>query len=159
MKLSILIPSIPERFDKAIKLYNKCLEQATDEVEVVMLTDNKKKSIGAKRNELISMAQGIYFTILDDDDDITNDYVETLLPYMEDFHDVITYKQKCFIEDYSFIVTFGMNNEIEHNTKDGRYQDCMRPPWHCCVWLRERYKIIKFPDVSYGEDGVWAYRS
>ncbi len=160
MKLSILIPSIPERFEKACELYEKCLDQATDEVEVLMFTDNRKRTIGAKRNDLLSLTRGKYFMLLDDDDDIRDDFVESILPYTEDLNDVITFKQECHNEDGTpFIITFGLGNEVEHNTKKGNYLDSNRPPWHCCVWLTERFRKVKFPEVSYGEDGVWSERA
>ncbi len=159
MKLSILIPSIPSRFDRVQKLYNKCLEQATDEVEIIMFMDNKKRTIGKKRNDLISLVNGKFFMILDDDDDISDDFISSILPLTDDLVDVITFKQQCNMDGYSFEVTFGVGNEVESNSESGKYTDCKRPPWHCCVWLTERVKIVKFPDISYGEDGVWAERA
>ena len=51
--LSILIPSIPSRLRKAIALYNKMLVRVSDKnCEVLMLTDDKKRTIGEKREAL-----------------------------------------------------------------------------------------------------------
>ena len=51
MILSILIPSIPSRFKLVQKLYKTIEGQIRDrEVEILVLIDNKKRSIGAKRN-------------------------------------------------------------------------------------------------------------
>lgn len=157
MKLSILIPSIPERFIKANRLYRKCLKQATDEVEILMFTDNKKRTIGEKRNDMLSLANGKYFIILDDDDDISKDFVKSILPFTDNLIDVITFKQECTIEGRKFIVEFGLGNDVEQLTQE--YNDIKRPPWHCCVWNRERFAKVKFPEVNYGEDGVWAERA
>jgi len=50
MKLTILIPSIPERAGKAKKLINKLTKQIGDkDVQILMLVDNMKMTIGEKR--------------------------------------------------------------------------------------------------------------
>lgn len=160
MKLSILIPSIPERFDKAQALYEMIDSQSIEEVEVLLLMDNKKRTIGEKRNNIKDLAQGKYFTIIDDDDQISDDYVEEVLKAMESSPDVITYKQRCFNPNGAeFIVTFGLGNEVEHNCKDDKYLDIKRPAWHNCVWLTEKFQKIIFPHMNYGEDGIWAERA
>lgn len=151
IQLSILIPSIPSRFDMARKKYEQYSEMIGDrDMEILMLVDNKKRSIGHKREVLKTMAQGKYFMFADDDDELlslTEIYDATFLDV-----DVIDFKLRCKNTDGSeFIVTAGLGNEIEHNTKDGRYLDCKRPPFHNCAW-HNRFKKYAFADVSYGED-------
>lgn len=155
MRLSILIPSIPSRFERAVKLYNEILAMCEGlDIEVLMLTDNKKRTIGEKREALKNMSQGKYFMFVDDDDSLLS--VKEIYEATEQDVDVITFKQRCFNNDGSeFIVTFGLGNEIEHNTIEGNYLDCNRPPFHVCAWHRY-YKRISFPMVNYGEDGVWS---
>ena len=50
VKLSVLIPSIPSRFKRFQKLFEKINAQATNEVEIFGLFDDKKRSIGHKRD-------------------------------------------------------------------------------------------------------------
>lgn len=154
IRLSILIPSIPSRFDLAKEKYQRYMEMIGDmDVEILMLFDNKKRTIGHKREVLKTMAQGKYFMFADDDDDLISlheIYDATFLDV-----DVIDFKVKCANNDGSdFIVTFGLGNEVEHNTDNGRYLDCKRPPFHNCAW-HNKFKKFSYPDASYAEDWFW----
>lgn len=153
MTLSILIPSIPSRFNKAIELYNHLLSISPDGVEILMLTDNKQRSIGEKREALKNISNGKYFMFVDDDDSLYS--IEEIYEACKDDVDVITFKSKCLNADGStFIVTAGLKNEVEHNTEEGRYLDCNRPPFTQCAWCA-KFKSIPFPAISYGEDWEW----
>lgn len=155
IQLSILIPCIPSRFDKAKNLIYKLQENIADKkIEVLCLIDNKVKSIGEKRDDLVQVSNGKYFMFLDDDDDIENlneVYEKTFLDV-----DVITFKSECRNSNGSkFIVTHHLGNEIEHtNDGNGNYIDCNRPPFHINAW-NKKYKEYRFPFVSYGEDWGW----
>ena len=74
MKLSIIIPAVPSRFEKARKLFEFMQANSTDEVEILLLFDNKKRSIGKKREAILELAQGDYFWMVDDDDGIFEVY-------------------------------------------------------------------------------------
>lgn len=153
-QLSILIPSIPSRFDRAINLYQEILGKIEGlDIEVLMLTDNKKRSIGEKREALKNISNGKYFMFVDDDDllfDIAKLYAAT----HEDV-DVITFKQRCLNSDGStFTVTFGLGNPVQHITDNGRYLDCLRPPFHVCAW-NAKFKEHPYPSVNYAEDWGW----
>lgn len=155
IQLSILIPCIPSRFEKAQNLIKKLEELIQDRnVEIICLIDNKCKSIGEKRDDLVQIANGKYFMFLDDDDDIENFdelYSKTFLDV-----DVITFKSECRNSNGSkFIVTHHLGNEIEHtNDGNGNYLDCNRPPFHINAW-NKKYKKYRFPFVNYGEDWGW----
>lgn len=154
MRLSILISSIPSRFDKAITLYHELLAMCEGlDIEILMLTDNKQRTIGEKREALKNIANGKYFMFVDDDDSLLS--VKEIYEATENDVDVITFKQWCYNDDGStYTVTFGLGNEIEHNTENGNYKDCKRPPFHVCAW-HQRFKAFEFPAINYGEDAVW----
>lgn len=155
IQLSILIPCIPSRFKKAQKLIKKLENRIGDkQIEIICLIDNKVKSIGEKRDNLLKVCNGKYFMFLDDDDDIDNldeVYERTFLNV-----DVITSKSECRNSNGSkFIVTHHLGNEIEHNNDgEGNYIDCNRPPFHINAW-NKKYKKFNFPFVNYGEDWGW----
>lgn len=154
VQLSILIPSIPNRFDKAVKLYNHCINIAKGKaVEIIMLTDNKIMTIGEKHNKLKDMCIGKFFMFIHDDDwlvDIEDIYKSTFLDI-----DVIDFKAKCKnSDDSTYIITQALGNNIEHNTSNGRYFDCNRPPFPNCAW-HNKFKGFNFPSINYGEDWVW----
>ena len=150
-RLSILIPSIPSRFDRAIKLYKEIEEKTNGmDVEILMFTDNKKRTIGEKREALKNISNGKYFMFVDDDDSLLN--VEKLYEETQNDVDVITFKQRCRNNDGShYIVTFGLGNEVEHKTVDGRYVDIKRPPFHICAW-NKKFKEYSFAPINYAED-------
>lgn len=79
MKLSILIATITERGQKFRNLRAKLLDQQADNVEVISICDNKEISIGSKRQKLLEMASGDYIVFIDDDDDISDNYVTSIL--------------------------------------------------------------------------------
>src|SRR6186713_2193345 len=100
IQLTILIPSIPERFKKATALYNKMLKLSEGmDVEILMLTDNRIITIGEKQNHLLSMANGKYFIILHDDDEIIS--LKEIYEATKQDVDVITYKARCLNADGS----------------------------------------------------------
>lgn len=153
-RLSILIPSIPSRWDKARALFDHVQSLIGDkDIECLLLMDNKARTIGEKREALKNASKGKYFMFVDDDDSLYS--VQEIYDATANDVDVITFKSKCRNYDGSeYIVTFGLKNEVEHNTADGRYLDCKRPPFQQCAWS-ERFKSIKFPSLNYNEDWGW----
>lgn len=154
MILSILIPSIPSRFNRAQRLYHQIAEMVGDkDIEILMLTDNKKRTIGEKREALKNISTGNYFMFVDDDDSLYS--IDEIYEACQSQVDVITFKSKCLNADgSSFIVDAGLGNEVEHNTEDGKYIDCKRPPFTQCAWSYI-FKRFSFPAISYGEDWEW----
>ena len=155
MRLSILIPSIPSRFDKLLATYNQIASMCEGkDIEVLAFTDNKKRTIGEKRDALVQMSNGKYVMFVDDDDTLLS--VDEIYEATLEDVDVITFKQECLNADKStFVVDFGLGNIIEHNKDEsGNYIDCKRPPFHVCAW-HKKYKEFRFPNVNYGEDWAW----
>lgn len=161
-KLSILIPSIPSRFDKMFNLYNRLLVECKElPIEILCLVDNKIRSIGEKRNDLVQLAKGEYLTILDDDDSFFEGYAVEILKAIESNADVITFNQKCTLDGESFFVNFSLYNECNEPAKfdnEGNYLNIKRLPFHCCVWKSNIAKSETFASVSYGEDWHWCKR-
>lgn len=153
-RLSILIPSIPSRWDKARELFDHIQSLIGDkDIECLLLMDNKTRTIGEKREALKNASNGKYFMFVDDDDSLYS--VQEIYDATANDVDVITFKSKCRNSDGSeYIVTFGLKNEVEHNTENGRYLDCKRPPFTQCAWS-ERFKSVHYPATNYGEDWSW----
>lgn len=156
IKLSILIPSIPSRWRQLTTSFDSLVEKIGDkDIEVLAFSDNKKRTIGEKRDALVKMAKGKYIMFVDDDDELlsVNEIYEAACKHDVD---VITFKQECRNTDGStFIVDFGLGNKIEHNVdENGNYTDCKRPPFHVCAW-NSIYAAYDFPAVNYAEDWGW----
>lgn len=79
--LSIVIPSIPERKEKSWDLFEKLQQQINnrltkpEQVEIIMFTDNRRRSIGKKREGCVQLATGKYVALLDDDDGVSDEYI------------------------------------------------------------------------------------
>lgn len=127
------------------------------DVEILMLTDNKKRTIGEKREAIKNISNGKYFMFVDDDDSLYS--VDEIYESCKKDVDVITFQNRSFNSDgSSFTVTFGLGNEVEHNTEGVNYLDCKRPPFPQCAWSG-KFKNVSFPEISYGEDWEWVKKA
>lgn len=149
-KLSILILWITNR--NALELIQWLDKQATDNVEILYLMDNKRHTVSDKRNYLVNMAKWEYITFVDDDDKVSDNYVSEILQAIENNNvDVINFKASISInwwdrED----VIFSKDNENKHI--DWIYY---RQPNHLMVFKKELSKQVPFDNVNC-EDTIFA---
>ncbi len=155
--LSILTPTIPGRESQLARMIEKLAAQiGTLPVEHLAFSDNRKRSIGAKRQALVEIALGRYIAFVDDDDDIAPDYVAEILAAAESGADVITFRQGS---SYN-----GLKSEIHFNLGqgDGQYNPggiTQRDAWHVCAWKRSAVQGCRFLHNNYGEDRAWALQA
>lgn len=159
--LSILTPTIRGRESQVIALQEKIASQIGTQygvpmVEHLTLSDNRARSIGAKRQALWDIARGTYCAMIDDDDDVSDDYVASLLRAAETGADVITFRQRAIYNGLESEVHFGINNQDGQFTPGGI---TLRAPWHVCAWRRERVEGCLFGESNYGEDIAWCQQS
>jgi len=161
--LSICIPSLPARIDKFIKLYEKIERQSLDykdKVEIISIMDNKSMSVGKKRKSLFSLSSGLYTCQIDDDDDVSDDFISTLIPIIEDITTsdrnpgVISYNQKCNIDGKELLVV----SSIEYPTTDSHIKNNImyRYPWHWCCWRNDIAKSGSFLNCNGIEDSIFS---
>ena len=142
IKFSILILSIPDRLDIFKPLLSKLVDQIgdRDDVEMLSLLDNKSFHIYEKRNELLRIARGSHLAFLDDDDDVSDSYIEKITEAIESNPDadVISFNQLCVLSGKEARVFAQMGNPHQNVLSDpinpNRYKDTLRPPYHWCVW-------------------------
>lgn len=166
IKLTIGIPSLPDRTSKFLDpLYTKLLTQVGDakDIEIITIMDNRVMTVGRKRSLLFHIAQGKYTCIIDDDDDVTDDFIQTMRSVItnELDVDVICYNQDANIDGKSWVIRTSLN----YNTKFpfdqlmvdqwGNPVPCNRPPWHWCAWKTEFAKKIPFGDSNTQEDTIF----
>lgn len=159
--LSILTPTIRGRESQLAKLQDKIQSQIGTQygvpiVEHLTLSDNRARSIGAKRQALVDIARGKYIAFVDDDDDVSGDYVARLLAAAETGADVITFRQRAIYNGLESEVHFGINNQDGPFTPGGI---TIRAPWHVCAWKRERVAGCLFAESNYGEDKIWCLQA
>jgi hypothetical protein len=136
------------------------------DVEIISILDNKAMTIGRKRQLLHRIAQGKYCVIIDDDDDVTPDFVKEVCDAIEknDGVDVIAYDQEAIINGVSFLISTDISHpglpfeQLPPKPKDqnGNYIPCRRPPWHWCAWRTELANQCSFGDSFWGEDNLFA---
>lgn len=141
MTWSILIATVPSRKAKVKKLLEK-LERLTkdyDDIQIFCLYDNMKISTGAKRQKLLNMTDSAYISFLDDDDDISEDYISEIYPHIKPYiHDIVSF-----------------NVHYKDNVGGDKIYDFTEyPPTH--VHLRKRENLVHpFADIKTGEDREW----
>jgi glycosyltransferase involved in cell wall biosynthesis len=160
IKFSILMLSIPERIESMTAAVKHLQEQADalgqgKAVEILVLLDNRSKSIAEKRNDLLRSARGKYIAFLDDDDAVSKDYMSAILKAIDENDvDCISFNQWCSINGEPMDVEFGIGNPHGQLWRDenGFLGDIKRPPYHMCVWRREIAQSESFVQ-SYSDAG------
>ena len=160
IKFSILMLSIPERIESMTAAVKHLQEQADalgqgKAVEILVLLDNRSKSISEKRNDLLQMARGKYIAFLDDDDAVSKDYMSAILKAIDENDvDCISFNQWCSINGEPMDVEFGIGNPHGQlwRDEDGFLGDIKRPPYHMCLWRSTIAKSEAFNPV-YGANG------
>ncbi len=154
-RISLLVCSLESRHRELRRLKNCLAPQLTDAVELLVNVDRGQKTIGLKRNELLEEASGEYIAFIDDDDLVSDDYVEKILTAVESNPDC------CGMEG---IVTFNGQNprRFVHSLRyrewferDGVYY---RNPNHLSPVKRELALQVGFPEKNYWEDRDYSAR-
>lgn len=117
MKLTILIPTLPQRKLMLEQLMQQFTDQLGDQIQkpvvmreakyscttyfyndvkVVTCMDRKQLTVGKKRNVLKTLVDTDYFTYIDDDDQIAPNYFEKILAGIETGKDLIIFKAQMF---------------------------------------------------------------
>lgn len=157
MILSILIPTLPQRkgmLDSLLENLNKQLYNYQNDIEVIIDSDSKN-TIGTKRNHLLELAEGEYVCFIDDDDDVSDNYIYLIIKALQNKPDNVSLK--------GIITTDGHTPEIfEHSIKYTEYKTTNneikyeRYPNHLNVIKTQIAKQFKFPETNHGEDYDWA---
>lgn len=159
--LSILVCSIHTRHDSFLlkiekqifEQYNALSEADQQRVEVLVLTDNKQMVLGHKRNTMVAMAQGKYVAFVDDDDRISDDYIQQLLDATSSDADAIVFQAKVSLNGGpAKTCYYSKDNQRDFNRPDAYY----RIPNHICCVKRTLASAAKFPDILFGEDAHYA---
>ena len=158
---SVLICTLPERKEMFESLFDDLLKQikragCIDDVEI-LFDDSTDITTGKKRNLLLEQATGLFSAFIDDDDLVSDDYIEKIVSCIEANPDI-----DCI----------GINGQITFNgvkTKDweisidferwyeAKNKYC-RTPNHISPIKTEISKKVKFLDITVGEDMDFSQR-
>ena len=154
--LSILLCTVENRADIFSALHAHILRQAESKpVEVLVACDAKQISIGKKRQNLLEQAKGEWICFVDDDDWVSDSYVDDILTALESKPDCVGFKITCTTNgrnEESAIASIRYPRWIEN--QDG-FAHC-RSPYHKTPILRSIALKVGFPDMRYGEDKIYS---
>lgn len=159
MKLSILIATMPCRESQFERLFKSIFNQAVlvdGEVTFQILCDDSLSyNIGTKRNKLLQMATGDYIVFIDDDDEISPDYVQLILQAAEISPDCIGINGTISFNGHHERQWFISKEYGYWHEKNGIYY---RTPNHISPVRREIALQAMFPEISFGEDAEYSKR-
>lgn len=121
------------------------------EVAEILTIMNLYQNIGEKRNDLLKMANGKFVVFIDDDDMVSDDYVEKIVK-------AILENPEADCIGIKGIITFDGNNEKKWEiSKDfGSWYESnniyYRTPNHISPIRTSIAKSVGFPNISNGED-------
>lgn len=162
MILSILICTLEERYQQFDQLVDFLKRQPgfATEFNIFADMDNRQSTTGAKRNDLLRRADGDYIVFIDDDDEVTEDYIPEILKACKEGPDVVGFR--------GWMTTNGQKREAWKISKDFPYQTRTEPNGWQVYHLRFNNHLspvkrsialqIGFKDVTYGEDYDYAVR-
>lgn len=161
MKLSILILSIIERAEQLNALRMELDRQAKEiglikntDYEIVTYVDNGEKSKGEKREALQQEARGEYSCFIDDDDEVSKDYMRLIFSKI---------RPDCLSLTGIYEVDGVYDGIFEHSTKYTEYKTNTpdypkyeRYPNHLNVIRTAIAQKYHFKFINHGEDTEWA---
>lgn len=161
MKLSILIPTVhnrrntflPRILDQVYSQYDKLSPEKQKEVEILVFMDNKTIMLGDKRNLMIEQAQGEYVVFIDDDDRISDKYIDSILMATYENKDAIVFLCEVTVNNGIPKVCYYSKDYIrDYNDVNNYY----RLPNHICAVKKEIAEKVEFPSIAYGEDSGYS---
>lgn len=148
--LTVGICGLLERIDSLEKIFNELSSQGA---KVIAVIDNRQKTLGFKRNYLLSQVKTDIVSFVDDDDTVDKRYVETIL--REFSGDLLTFRTQHYQDgEKTLPVVYSSEFRKQKNLLD-RYE---RYPNAICVWRTELIKSIGFSDITFGEDSEFGER-
>lgn len=152
VKWTIAIPSVPARRILRTRLLDVIDPQVAeyDDIELLILEDNRMRDLGPKRQALIDIAQGEYISFIDDDDLVAEDYVNTIYPLLRNV-DCVGFTGQISIEGAPWKDVFYSKDNGWEETSEGY----LRPPQHLTPVKTELVKQIPYTGHS-REDFEWA---
>ena len=159
MRLSILIPSLPDRdsqnyLRRLVNILQPQINHRSNEVELVINNEPRNIPTGTKRNMLIDKSTGEYFCMIDCDDLVPIYYVDEMLQAISSNPDVVTFKGYMTtggLNRVNFIIKLGEKYE----ERQGMY---FRWPNHLCAFRKELVHHVKFEPIWQQEDYKWSKR-
>lgn len=161
--LSILICALNERAGMLATLLKSIERQieysgAIGQVEILVEMDNRKITTGEKRNNLLKKAAGKWICFVDDDDELTDEYIPEILKALESDCDVVGFKG-WMTTDKENSITWKISKDLPYcAAHENGKQVYLRFNNHLSPLKRTMALQIMFPHITHGEDYDYAIR-
>ncbi len=152
---TILIPTIGERRESLKRLLDRLLpqvEQACGAVTVEALWNNGERSIAEVRQDLVEHATSEFVSFVDDDDMVSDRYVELILPLLSLDIDYVGFQAEIMIDGAPVPVLISLQYEGWMDSPRVFYRDIN----HLNPIRRTIALLADFRRGSGYEDRVWA---
>lgn len=155
-RLSVLIPTMDKRkalFDSLAAALLKQVHALSASMQVEIIKNSQPGTIGAKRNLLLDNATGEYVCFIDDDDTISEHYLERILQAIKQDADCVALTGKYFVNGkYDRPFYHSLRHNKYHEDAEGYY----RYPNHLNPIKASIAKQFRFAEKNHGEDTEWA---
>ena len=154
--LSVLICTLEDRKELLLRLLDVLEPQCQGKpIEILVESDNGQVSIGEKRQKLLERATGKYVCFIDDDDLVSEKYIEDIFRALWIKSDATHCSLKGILRQPN-----KADRRFEHSnlykawaTIDGKY---VRPPNHVNVIRRDLALQAGFTSINWGEDKAFS---
>jgi hypothetical protein len=155
---SVLIATVPGRehtLRRLLESFHEKAKRLAPEMtyEICLSYDAYENSIGTKRQALLQGAKGKYTAFIDDDDEITDAYIEDAWTMIQGNYD--TMRLRGQVSEYTFVHSTAITMSSYAATQD-EPPILQRPPNHLNPMVADIAKMISFKNAMRGEDLDWA---
>ena len=154
--------------DRLMDKIKSCVNSWQDYIEVIVAHDNREKSVGRKRNEVLQTAKGKYVCFIDDDDMISDAYFDYIMAAIQQKPnaDCIGFNGMYYIDETPVMV-FKHSSRFEEQRLEeninfgGEAVPCAvqrRKVNHLNPVKLDIAKAVGFIEISNGEDSDYSRR-
>lgn len=170
--LTIFVPSVLSRIAEGNELLRELHHQTAerDDVEVLVISDDYTRTLGAKTNAAHDMAHGEFVVTLADDDMIAPDYCELVCEAIRECPeaDVIGYGMTVevtnpdpqgppWMRDHRVEVSLEYGCEKRWVDPAATVPVLRHGPWVVHPWRTSLARELRYPDMTRGIDTAWAW--
>jgi len=157
-KLTIGMPALSTRdwqiIANQVKTQIKRLSNPND-VEFLVELDNGKATSGSKRNLIMAKASGQYIAFIDDDDQLSDNYLSEIMKAIQDGPDVVTFNLKLTKlqkpkHQHNRIEIWKFGNNEQQRTRGIMTMN------HLCAWRFDLARLVAWSDeLGNYDDHLW----
>lgn len=159
-KLSVLILTTSDRQNYYDNLISILDQQVTSAVQVLTNSDDNK-NIPIKRNELLNQATGDYICFIDDDDEVSDNYISEILTALDTDPDFVKITMEKYIDGRMDSIRYlSLDNSLyTHHDSNNNVIAKRTFPCHLNPVKRSIALAVGFKEsLDYGEDTDYSKR-